>query len=81
MTDLQNMSKSKFTVYDLDHDVRMQLVSYAKLYFNDNVAEVIKKGIELIKKDEAEVKDRLNNRLTILEDRVAKLEKEAYNES
>ena len=67
-------------LHDIDMETWNEYLAYAKLYWNGKVADVMRKGLELIKMDEAKQKNEYENRLTTLEDRMAKLEKSIYQD-
>ena len=77
----KNVKKAiTFRVFDMPVELFQDYVAYAKLYFDNSMWKVLKKGMELIKSDEARTKSQYEERLIRLEDRVASLEKEMYQD-
>ena len=68
-------------LHDIDMETWNEYLAYAKLYWNGKVADVMRKGLELIKMDEARQKSEYENRLASLEDRMSKLEKSVYQDN
>ena len=67
-----------FRVFDMPVEDFKDWVAYAKLYFDNQMWKALHKGLELIKADEAKIKGELDTRITLLEERMAKVEQTVY---
>jgi len=57
-------------IYNMPVELINQYISYAKLYFNNEVWRVLEKGMKLIKEEETEWKVQVEKRLRALEEEV-----------
>ena len=70
-----------FKVFDMPLELFKEYIMYAKLYFDNQMWKVLKHGMKLIKTEEERKKTEYDNRLTILEDRMAKVEQTVYQDN
>ena len=69
-------NRRNWRIYNCPVDLINQYISYAKLYFNNEVWRVLEKGMKLIMQEETEWKVQVEKRLSALEQSVFKKEKE-----
>ena len=67
---IRTINRKSFKIYDMPVELVNQLISYAKLYHDNEVWQVIEKGMNLIMNESKEWKILVDTRLTALEDRV-----------
>ncbi len=62
-----------FKVYNMPVDLVQRFISRAKLYYDNEVWRVLKKADKLLHEEETSWRDKVNNRLDVLEGEIKKL--------